>query len=146
MGSDLFVVAYDGKDEAVVTCAVDRAKKEGARLLIAYVLEWSPYSFLTAEELAQRHKQRELDLKQANESILAPILAKVRASGADAEVEARFGGIVDTIIDIATEKGAALIFTGRSSSLSQRVFGSVASGLAQSAPMPVVIVPVPPDP
>lgn len=141
MVQDVFVVAYDGTDQHVVDFAVDRAKKEGARLLIVHVLEWSPYSFLTTEELVERHKTREQELTRANETIMKPILEKVREAGAVVEGEVRYGHVVDIISSIAKDKNAVMILVGRSSSLSTRVFGSAASGLAQSAPVPTVIVP-----
>jgi nucleotide-binding universal stress UspA family protein len=141
MAQEVFIVAYDGRDLQVVEFAVDRAIKEGARLLIVHVLEWSPYSFLTTEELVERHKTRQQELTRANEMIMKPILEKVRQAGATADGDVRYGHVVDIICTIAKEKTAVMIFVGRSSSLSNRVFGSAASGLAQSAPVPTVIVP-----
>lgn len=141
MAQEVFIVAYDGRDPQVVEFAVDRAIKEGARLLIVHVLEWSPYSFLTTEELVERHKTRQQELTRANEMIMNPMLEKVRQAGATADGDVRYGHVVDIICTMANEKSAAMIFVGRSSSLSTRVFGSAASGLAQSAPVPTVIVP-----
>lgn len=141
MTQDVFVVAYDGTDRQVVDCAIERARKDTAHLHIVHVLEWSPYSFLTQEELAERHKLRQEELARADEHTLKPILEYARRAGADADGEVRHGNAVDVIKTIATERGAVLIFAGRSNSLSDRVFGSVASGLAQTAPVPTVIVP-----
>ena len=141
MAQEVFVVAYDGTDQQVVDFAVDRAMKEGAQLLIVHVLEWSPYSFLTTEELVERHKTRKQEMTRANETIMKPILEKARQAGAAVDGAVRYGHVVDIICSIAEEKNAAMIFVGRSSSLSTRVFGSAASGLAQSAPVPTVIVP-----
>jgi len=138
---DVFLVAYDGRDQHPVDFAVARALKENARLVIVHVLEWSPYSFLTTVELAERHKTRQQELARAEESLMKPILAKVRAAGATAEGEMRYGDVIELICGIAKEKSAAMIFVGRSSSLSTRVFGSVASGVAQCAVVPVVFVP-----
>jgi len=141
MAQEVFVVAYDGTDQHVVDFAVDRALKEDAQLLIVHVLEWSPYSFLTTEELAERHKTRQQELTRANETIMKPILEKARQAGARVDGDVRYGHVVDVICSIAKERSATMIFVGRSSSLSTRVFGSAASGLAQSAPVPTVIVP-----
>lgn len=141
MAQDVFVVAYDGTDQHPVDFAADRAAKENARLLIVHILEWSPYSFLTTAELAERHKTREQELARAEEQLMRPILEKVRGAGATAEGELRYGDVIDLICALAKEKSAAMIFVGRSSSLSNRVFGSVTSGVAQCAPVPVVIVP-----
>lgn len=141
MPDEVFVAAFDGRDEIVISTAADRARKEGARLHVVHVLEWSPYTFLTPQELEDRHRQREQDFARATQSVLNPVIERLRQTGLPVSGEVRFGNIADVIIDVAREQGASLIFAGRSSTLSARVFGSVASGLAQSAPMPVVIVP-----
>lgn len=141
MTEEIFLVAFDGKDRKPVECAIVRAKRDSARLHIVHVLEWSPYSFLTPEELAERHKQRQEELSRAKDAVLDPILAAVRAAGVAAEGEIRYGSAVDLICAIARERAAALIFVGRSAGLSARVFGSTAMGLAQCAPVPTVIVP-----
>ena len=141
MSEDVFVVAYDGAEDGVISCAVTHAKNEGSRLHIVHVLEWSPYTFLTPEELEHRHQQREADFARATETVLAPALESVRGAGVDVSGEVRFGNIPDVVSEVAEELKASLIFVKRSSSLSARILGSAASGLAQAATVPVVIVP-----
>jgi len=141
MPQDVFVVAYDGTDQHAVDFAVERAIRENAQLVIVHILEWSPYTFLTTEELAERHKARQQELARAEEAVMKPVLERVRRAGATADGELRYGSAVDILCSIAKEKGAAMIIVGRSSSLSTRVFGSVASGVAQCATVPTVIVP-----
>lgn len=143
VSKEVYVVAYEGDDRAVVNFAASRAKKDGAALHVVHVLEWSPYSFLTPEELEQRHKQRKEELAKANDVVMGPVLKDLKAGGIAAEGEIRHGSVVDLLIEIATERKAAMIFVGRSgaSSLSARVFGSVPIGLAQASPVPIVIVP-----
>lgn len=141
MPQGTFLVAYDGRDQPVIDTAIRFAKAQGASLLVVHILEWSPYSFLTPEELAERHKVRQQELSRADEAVMTPALAKVRAAGVEASGLVRHGQVIDLLNVIAREKQAELIFVGRSNSLSDRVFGSVASGLAQTAPVPVVIVP-----
>ena len=55
--SDKFVVGYDGSVSArrALEFAVERAKVQGGTIVLAHVLEWSPYSFLTPTELEERH-------------------------------------------------------------------------------------------
>ncbi|NIO40095.1 MAG: universal stress protein, partial [Burkholderiales bacterium] len=103
MAQEVFVVAYDGTDQQVVDFAVDRAIKEGAQLLIVHVLEWSPYSFLTTEELVERHKTRKQEMTRANETIMKPMLEKARQAGAAVHGEVRYGHVVDIICSIAEE-------------------------------------------
>jgi nucleotide-binding universal stress UspA family protein len=141
MSQNIFIAAYDGTDRHAIDFAAARAKCEGAAVHVVHVLEWSPYTFLTPEELAQRHKVRQEELNRADTAVLQPVLQSLRAAGVSVSGEIRHGNVVDVLSAIAMEKGAALIVAGRSSSLTTRVFGSVASGLAQSAPVPVAIVP-----
>ena len=145
MTSEKFVVAYEGsvEDSSLLSYALERAKKEGATLHIVHVLEWSPYSFLTPEELEERHGRRKDEISRAREVILEPAIAEIEKAGVTCTGEIRYGQVVEIIAEIAGAQKAAMIFVGRSgrNSVSSRVFGSVPLGLAQIAPVPTVIVP-----
>jgi nucleotide-binding universal stress UspA family protein len=139
------VVAYDGSDAArrAIDHASSQAKASGAQIVLAHVLEWSPYSFLTKEELAERHKRRNEELDRAKNAIVAPIVESLSSQGITVVSEIRYGNVADTLIEIATTHGAGLIVTGRigQAGLASRLFGSVAGTLAQVSPVPVTIVP-----
>lgn len=143
MTQDVFVVAYEGGDTQVVDYAIQRAQKEGAALFIAHILEWSPYSFLTQEELEERHKRRQEELTRAKTAILDPILKHVQDQNVTVDGEIRYGNTAELVIKMAEEQAAKMIFVGRSGSdsLGTRVFGSVSIALAQAAPIPTVIIP-----
>lgn len=139
------VVGYDGCDsaKAALSFAADLARALGSDIVVAHVLEWSPYSFLTPTELEERHKRRGEELARAEAAILAPALESLKDSGLTISTALKYGGIAATLGDIATDEGASQIIIGRNGEpgLSSRVFGSVAVSLAQSAPVPVTIVP-----
>lgn len=143
--SQKFVVGVDGSDSASRTLdyAVSQAKAQGASLVIAHVLEWSPYSFLTPEELEERHMRRKQELERAETALLKPLVERLKSSGVKVETELKYGHIADTLCAIAKDAGADQILVGRSgqSGVASRLFGSVAGSLAQSAPVPVTIVP-----
>lgn len=143
--SQKFVVGVDGSDSASRTLdyAVSQAKAQGASLVIAHVLEWSPYSFLTPEELEERHMRRKEELERAETALLKPLVERLKSSGVKVETELKYGHIADTLCAIAKDAGADQILVGRSgqSGVASRLFGSVAGSLAQSAPVPVTIVP-----
>lgn len=143
--SQKLVVGYDGSEGAkrALDFAVGRAKKQGATLLIAHVLEWSPYSFLTPDELEERHKRRKEELERAESAVLAPVSASLEGSGVPVETELRYGHIAETLCEIAEKSGADQVIIGRTghSQLASRLFGSVAGSLAQASPVPVTIVP-----
>lgn len=139
------VVGYDGSESAnrALDFAVDRAKAQGGSVLIAHVLEWSPYSFLTPSELDERHKRRNEELARAQSAVIDPAIARCKESGVTVEGTVKYGHIAQVICDIAREVSAGQVVIGRTghSSLSARIFGSVAGSLAQAAPVPVTIVP-----
>ncbi|MFV0386853.1 universal stress protein [Paracoccus sp. (in: a-proteobacteria)] len=139
------VVGFDGSEASrrALDFAISRAKAMGDSIVIAHVLEWSPYSFLTPDELEERHRRRQEELDRAEQAIIAPVVKAVHAAGVAVTSVMKYGHIADTICRITEEEGAELIFIGRmgQSGLSARIFGSVAGSLAQVAPVPVTIVP-----
>lgn len=143
--SGKFVVGYDGSKASrrALDFAIERAAAQGGSVMIAHVLEWSPYSFLTPTELEERHARRNEELARAEAALMAPIIKEMSGKGADVDSAIKYGKIADTLCSIADECSATQIIVGRDgeSSLSSRVFGSVASTLAQSAPVPCTIVP-----
>lgn len=144
MPQELYVVAYEGDGKHnVLDYATEQAKKSGAALHILHVLEWSPYTFLTPEELEERHARRTEELGRAKSAVIDPALDRARAAGIEAEGEIRYGSVVDLVVDTAKKRNAAMIFVGRTgtNTLGARIFGSVPLGLAQIAPVPTVIVP-----
>ncbi|MDP0928533.1 MULTISPECIES: universal stress protein [Paracoccus] len=139
------IVGFDGSpaSQRALDFAITRAKAQGDGIVIAHILEWSPYSFLTPEELAERHKRRKNELERAEKAILAPMVARVEEQGVPVTTALKYGHIAETLVQIAKTEDAAMIMIGRMghSGLSSRIFGSVAGTLAQVAPVPVTIVP-----
>lgn len=139
------VVGYDGSESSkrALNFAVERAKEIGAPLVIAHVLEWSPYSFLTPTELEDRHRRRSEELHRAETALIAPVVKSLDSSGLTITTTLKYGHIAETLCKIATEHKASQIVIGRQghSTMASRLFGSVAGSLAQIAPAPVTIVP-----
>lgn len=143
--SDTLVAAYDGSaaSRRAVDFALAQARSTGARLVLAHVLEWSPYSFLTPEEVAERHKRRQEELDRAQTAILGPLLDELSQSGVAIETDVRFGHIAETLATIARDRNATQMIVGRTgeSSVMARIFGATVGTLAQIAPVPCTIVP-----
>ncbi|WP_405403975.1 universal stress protein [Paracoccus sp. Ld10] len=139
------VVGFDGSDASIraLDFAISRAQAQGDNILIAHVLEWSPYSFLTPSEVEERHRRRKEELQRAEAAILTPMVRRVEDAGIPCATTLRYGHIAETLCRIAKDESAAMIFIGRmgDSGFASRIFGSVAATLAQVAPVPVVIVP-----
>ncbi|MFQ1702911.1 universal stress protein [Loktanella agnita] len=146
MTKTTFVVGIDGSaaGERALDFAKARAKAVGeCTLALVYVIEWSPFSFQTAEENAQRHKRREEEISLARERVLGPAMAAAAADDVAVEGIVRHGDVAEIIDAIAKERGAAQIIVGRVGlrGLKERVFGGVTGRLVTGASVPVTIIP-----
>ena len=145
MSKKTILVAIDGSDgsKRALAAAVEHATTTEAKLLLAHVIEWSPYSFHTPEELSERHQRRESEIERANETILEPERAALKTSGVEIDVLVRHGKTAQTLIDIAEESGASQIYVGKlgEETLRSMLFGSVTAALVQAAPVPVTVIP-----
>lgn len=140
-----FVVAVDGSpgSERALEAAIDLAKLTDVGLTLAHVIEWSPFSFHTPQELAERHKRREEELDRAQTAILAPAEATVKAAGLTCDLVVKHGNPAEALLGIAQGVNAKHIFIGRKgrSSVGALLFGSVAASLIQISTIPVTFVP-----
>ena len=141
----VFLVGVDCSDcgGRALEYAAKRARVKNARLLVAHVIEWSPFQFSTPQENEERHKRREQELQRAHDEIVDPIVAELREQGIDAEGIVRHGHPADTLDDLAQEYEVTNIVVGRhgSSRLKAHLFGGVVSTLVQIANRPVTVVP-----
>ena len=140
-----YLVAIDGSEGSIRAAefATDRALASKAGIVLAYVIEWSPYSFHTPDELAERHKRREEEIERAETTILEPVAKSVRDKGVKVTIAVHHGHPAETLVELAEENDAAQIFMGRKghSRIASLLFGSVAGSLVQTSPVPVTVVP-----
>ena len=139
------VIGLDGTDtgERALTFAKDlAAKMDGCELIVVYVIEWSPFTFQTAEENEKRHKRREEEIELATSRIVDPAVASLTDSGFKAVGLVRHGNVAETLNRLTVENGASQIIAGRGSSdgFAQRVFGSSTQNLVMHADVPVTVV------
>ena len=143
--SGKILLGIDGSEgsQRALQFAAQRAQASGEAIIVAYVIEWSPYSFNTPQENEERHKRREEELKQAEESILRPAVEQLKAQSVDAQSVARHGHAAQVMTELAEEHAVQMIVVGRrgQSGLKALLFGSVAGSLVQMAPVPVTVVP-----
>lgn len=139
------VIGLDGQSSGEK--ALDFAKNMAANmgscdLIVVYVIEWSPFSFQTAEENAQRHKRREEEISIAMERVVNPAVKILTDAGLTARAIVRHGDVADTIDEIAHDEGANQIIVARSSAggFSTRLFGSSTASLVMNARVPVTVV------
>lgn len=142
---NVVLLAIDGSDgsKRALEHAKRRAELGGTKVIVAYVIEWSPYSFNTPEENAERHTRRESEIERARSGVVEPALQFLKNNGIVCDSVVQHGSPAETLIKIAKENNVAQIIIGRrgQTGLKTLLFGSVAGNLIQTAPVPVVVVP-----
>ena len=123
--------------------AAGRAEISKAQLIVAHVIDWSPFSFNTPQENEERHKRREAELDRAHKEIVDPVVSELRAKGIYARGVIRHGHPAETLNAVGAEMGATNIIIGKtgSSRIKTQLFGSVANTLVQISGVPVTVVP-----
>ena len=139
------VIGLDGTDtgERALAFARDLASKiDSCELLAIYVIEWSPFTFQTAEENEQRHKRREEEIDLAMKRIVDPAVTALKDAGFNARGMVRHGDVADTLNKLTVENGGSQIIVGRASSdgFAKRLFGSSTQNLVMHADVPVTVV------
>lgn len=123
--------------------AANRAEASKVQLIVAHVIDWSPFSFNTPQENDQRHKRREDELERAHREIVDPLVSELREKKIFARGVVRHGHPAETLQAVAQEFGATNIIIGKtgSSRVKAQLFGSVANTLVQVSKLPVTVVP-----
>ena len=143
--SETILVGIDGTEEnrRAIDYAIKKAKRSNAKLILAYVIKWSPYTFNTPEENEERHKRREEEIKIVQERLLDPMLESLASEDLEITGVVHHGQVADSLIYIAKKHGATEIVVGRigEKSVKDLIFGSVVAKLIQLSHIPVTIVP-----
>ncbi len=143
--SNKILVALDGSDgsKRALSAAAAHAKLTNSDLVLSYVIDWSPYSFHTPQELEESHQRRESEIQRANDSVLTPEIAALEADGLNVETVVHHGRIAETLLELGTQHGANQIYIGRrgESRMHAMIFGSVSAALVQTSTVPVTVVP-----
>ncbi|CAN0595409.1 unnamed protein product [Ectocarpus sp. 12 AP-2014] len=139
------VIGLDGTDtgERALAFAKDLASKiDACELLVIYVIEWSPFTFQTAEENAERHKRRDEEISLAMSRVVDPAVNALNDAGFTASGLVRHGDVAETLNRLTVENGALQIIVGRASSdgFAKRFFGSSTQNLVMHADVPVTVV------
>jgi nucleotide-binding universal stress UspA family protein len=143
--SNVLLVGIDCSacSERALEYAAAWAESAKLQLVVAHVIQWSPFSFSTPQENEERHKRREAELDRAHKEIVDPVVSRLRDRGIFARGAIRHGHPAETLCEVAEELGATNIIVGKTgaSRISAQLFGSVAHALVQIAKQPVTVVP-----
>jgi nucleotide-binding universal stress UspA family protein len=139
------IVGIDGSDgsQRALDFAIARAKAGSHGLLLTCVIPHSTHAFLTMDELTRNDAWRREQREKAEAKIIQPALDRVIEAGVQAQSRIEFGIPAEALGELARETGASHIIVGRRglSKVKAVLFGSIASNLVQTSPVPVTVVP-----
>ncbi len=143
--STKLIIGVDGEssDNRAIEFASKLSTQIGnCELIVVYVIEWSPFSFQTNEENAERHKRREEETELATNRIIAPVLKKLEAANIKASGIVTHGNVADALNRVAKEQNADQIIVRRTSdaSIKTRIFGSSVANLVMESTIPVTVI------
>ncbi|RUM34819.1 MAG: universal stress protein [Desulfobulbus sp.] len=142
---NFIMVGIDDSDPSkrAAQFAAELARSLDAKLLVVYVIQWTPFTFNTPEENESRHKRREEEVEAARSKILTPILDDLLKAGTKVEGFVRHGRPAKLLNYIVAEKEISQIVIGRTGAggLKNIMFGSVASKMVQTSSVPITVVP-----
>ena len=64
--------------ERALKYAASWAETSKGQLIVAHVIDWSPFTFNTPQENEERHKRREDELDRAHKEIVDPVVSELR--------------------------------------------------------------------
>lgn len=142
--ADIFLVGADGSEgsKRTIRFAAEQAKKAGATLLIAHVIEWSRFEVMMMPEVEDRHAVREREIQRATDTILKPA-QELAGPDVSTETIVHHGHAAQGLADLAREYRVAQVFIGRHghSNLGDILHGSVVSNLSRICSVPVTVIP-----
>ena len=146
MSQTTLIVGLDGSDtgKRALDFAKGHAKLIGdCRILLVYVIEWSPFSFQTPEENEQRHARREEELDLAHERVVDPAVKAAQSDGCTAEGIVQHGDVADILEKLAKKHNASQIIVGRMGerNMKERLFGGVTGRLVAASSVPITVIP-----
>lgn len=141
------LVATDGSEGAdrAIDYAARRAKEEGAELLIANVIGGYGLPDQVFRDFTRSQQSwLEEQLAALSSETLTKARERARSAGAVAiQLDSRTGDVVQTLIDIARERGVDAIVVGKRGAgrVAGLLLGSVSQKLVSLSPVPVTVVP-----
>lgn len=141
----LYLVAIDGSEpsDRALDTAIALAGQTGASVLIAHVIPWSGYVPMGVQEAYARPAEKIAEEEKAYDEVVQPALTQARVAGVTFQEFHSWGTPAKVLRELVDDRAVSLLVMGRKgrSSLTDVMIGSVANGLAHSAPCPVLLVP-----
>jgi nucleotide-binding universal stress UspA family protein len=140
------LVAVDGSDPSfnASTYAIDFAKRNGAELIILYIVSPVPYSQFEYANIGRMKEIESIEMEKAQREVVDKVKQKATENNVSVKTEVliKYTSVVKEIVEYAEDNKVDMIVIGSRgvTGLKKILLGSVANGVVTYSHCPVLVV------
>jgi nucleotide-binding universal stress UspA family protein len=140
------LVAVDGSDPSfnASTYAIDFAKRNGAELIVLYILSPVPYSQFEYANIGRMKEIESMEMEKAQREVVDKVKQKATENNVSVKTEVliKYTSVVKEIVEYAEDNKVDMIVIGSRgvTGLKKILLGSVANGVVTYSHCPVLVV------
>ena len=146
MSISKILVAVDGSDPSfnASTYAIDFAKRNGAELIVLYILSPVPYSQFEYANIGRMKEIESMEMEKAQREVVDKVKQKATENNVSVKTEVliKYTSVVKEIVEYAESNKIDLIVLGSRgmTGFKKLLLGSVANGVVTYSRCPVLVV------
>jgi nucleotide-binding universal stress UspA family protein len=140
------LVAVDGSDPSfnASTYAIDFAKRNGAELIVLYIVSPVPYSQFEYANIGRMKEIESIEMEKAQREVVDKVKKKATENNVSVKTEVliKYTSVVKEIVEYAEDNKVDMIVIGSRgvTGLKKILLGSVANGVVTYSHCPVLVV------
>ena len=146
MSISKILVAVDGSDPSfnASTYAIDFAKRNGAELIVLYIVSPVPYSQFEYANIGRMKEIESIEMEKAQREVVDKVKQKATENNVSVKTEVliKYTSVVKEIVEYAKDNKVDMIVIGSRgvTGLKKILLGSVANGVVTYSHCPVLVV------
>lgn len=146
MSISKILVAVDGSDPSfnASTYAIDFAKRNGAELIVLYIVSPVPYSQFEYANIGRMKEIESIEMEKAQREVVDKVKQKATENNVSVKTEVliKYTSVVKEIVEYAEDNKVDMIVIGSRgvTGLKKILLGSVANGVVTYSHCPVLVV------
>lgn len=146
MSISKILVAVDGSDPSfnASTYAIDFAKRNGAELIVLYIVSPVPYSQFEYANIGRMKEIESMEMEKAQREVVDKVKQKATENNVSVKTEVliKYTSVVKEIVEYAEDNKVDMIVIGSRgvTGLKKILLGSVANGVVTYSHCPVLVV------
>ena len=146
MSISKILVAVDGSDPSfnASTYAIDFAKRNGAELIVLYIVSPVPYSQFEYANIGRMKEIESIEMEKAQREVVDKVKQKATENKVSVKTDVliKYTSVVKEIVEYAEDNKVDMIVIGSRgvTGLKKLLLGSVANGVVTYSHCPVLVV------